>query len=95
MRASRKDRMRPFEVLGLAVIVGVFTGIVVILSTRNLTLAAIWLGVSFIAMLVLSATVVLMIQPRKRSSPTSKSSQPQRRQRRQRTRQPRVQRRSP
>jgi len=65
MTASRKDRMRPFEVIGLAVIVGVFTGIVVILSTRNLTLAAIWLGVAFIAMLVLSATVVLMIQPRK------------------------------
>jgi hypothetical protein len=57
--------MRPFEVIGLAVIVGVFTGVVVILSTRNLTLAAIWLGVAFIAMLVISATVVLMIQPRK------------------------------
>jgi hypothetical protein len=57
--------MRPFEVIGLAVIVGVFSGIVVILSTRNLTLAAIWMGVAFIAMLVLSATVVLMIQPRK------------------------------
>jgi hypothetical protein len=57
--------MRPFEVIGLAVIVAVFTGIVVILSTRDLTLAAIWLGVAFITMLVLSATVVLMIQPRK------------------------------
>jgi len=65
MTASRRDRMRPFEVIGLAVIVGAFTGVVVILSTRNLTLAAIWLGVAFIAMLVLSATVVLMIQPRK------------------------------
>jgi len=65
MTASRRDRMRPFEVIGLAVIVGVFTGIIVILSTRNLTLAAIWLGVAFIAMLVISATVVLMIQPRK------------------------------
>ena len=65
MTASRRDRMRPFEVIGLAVIVGVFTAIVVILSTRDLTLAAIWLGVAFIAMLVLSATVVLMIQPRK------------------------------
>jgi len=65
MTASRRDRMRPFEVIGLAVIVAVFTGIVVILSTRDLTLAAIWLGVAFITMLVLSATVVLMIQPRK------------------------------
>jgi hypothetical protein len=57
--------MRPFEVIGLAVIVGAFTGIIVLVSTRNLTLAAIWLGVAFIAMLVLSATIVLMIQPRK------------------------------
>lgn len=65
MTASRRDRMRPFEVIGLAVIVGVFTGIIALLSTRNLTLAAIWLGVAFIAMLVISATVVLMIQPRK------------------------------
>ncbi len=65
MTASRRDRMRPFEVIGLAVIVAVFTGIVVISTTRNLTLAAIWLGVAFIAMLVVSATVVLMIQPRK------------------------------
>jgi len=65
MTASRRDRMRPFEVIGLAVIVAVFTGIVVISTTRNLTLAAIWLGVAFIVMLVGSATVVLMIQPKK------------------------------
>ena len=65
MTSSRRDRMRPFEVIGLAVIVGAFTGVIVLVSTRNLTLAAIWLGVAFIAMLVLSATIVLMIQPRK------------------------------
>jgi len=65
MTSSRRYRMRPFEVIGLAVIVGAFTGVIVLVSTRNLTLAAIWLGVAFIAMLVLSATIVLMIQPRK------------------------------
>ena len=65
MTSSRRDRMRPFEVIGLAVIVGVFTGIIALVATRNLTLAAIWLGVAFIAMLVLSATILLMIQPRK------------------------------
>ena len=66
MTSSRRDRMRPFEVIGLAVIVGAFTGIIALVATRNLTLAAIWLGVAFIAMLVLSATILLMIQPRKR-----------------------------
>lgn len=65
MTASRRDRMRPFELIGLAVIVGIFTGIVVLMSTRNLTVSAIWMGVAFIVMLVASATVVLMIRPRK------------------------------
>jgi hypothetical protein len=65
MTASRRDRMRPFELIGIAVIVGVFTGIVVLMSTRDVTLSAIWLGVAFIAMLVISATVILMIRPRK------------------------------
>jgi NADH:ubiquinone oxidoreductase subunit 3 (subunit A) len=35
------------------------------MSTRNLTVSAIWTGVAFIVMLVASATVVLMIRPRK------------------------------
>jgi len=65
MTASRRDRMRPFELIGIAIIVGVFIGVVVLMSTRDLTVAAIWLGVGFIAMLVISATVVLMIKPRK------------------------------
>jgi len=65
MTASRRDRMRPFELIGLAVIVGVFIGVVALMSTRDLTVSAIWLGVGFIAMLVISATMVLMIKPRK------------------------------
>jgi TRAP-type uncharacterized transport system fused permease subunit len=65
MTTSRRDRMRPFELIGLAVIVGIFTGIIVLMSTRNLTVSAIWTGVAFIVMVVTSATVVLMIRPRK------------------------------
>jgi len=65
MTASRRDRMRPFEFIGLALIVGIFVGLVVLISTRDLTVSAIWLGVGFIGMLVISATVVLMIKPRK------------------------------
>jgi bacteriorhodopsin len=57
--------MRPFELVGVALIVGIFIGLVVLMSTRDLTVSAVWLGVSFIAMLVISATVVLMIKPRK------------------------------
>ena len=65
MTASRRDRMRPFELIGVALIVGIFIGLVVLMSTRDLTVSAIWLGVGFIGMLVISATVVLMIKPRK------------------------------
>lgn len=65
MTVSRRDRMRPFELIGLALIVGIFTGLVVLMSARDLTVAAVWLGVGFIGMLVISATVVLMMKPRK------------------------------
>ncbi len=65
MTTSRRDRMRPFELVGVALIVGIFIGLVVLMSTRDLTVSAVWLGVGFIAMLVISATVVLMIKPRK------------------------------
>ena len=65
MTTSRRDRMRPFELVGVALIVGMFIGLVVLMSTRDLTVSAVWLGVGFIAMLVISATVVLMIKPRK------------------------------
>ena len=65
MTKSRRDRMRPFELVGVALIVGMFIGLVVLMSTRDLTVSAVWLGVGFIAMLVISATVVLMIKPRK------------------------------
>lgn len=56
--------MRPFEFIGVALIVGIFTGLVVLVSTRDVPLAFIWLGVAFIVMLVASATIVLMVKPR-------------------------------
>jgi predicted ferric reductase len=55
--------MRPFELIGVALVVGIFVGLVVLMSTRNLTEAAVWLGITFIVVLVLAATVVLMIRP--------------------------------
>ncbi|CAB4892267.1 MAG: hypothetical protein F2808_02395 [Actinobacteria bacterium] len=63
MTATRRDRMRPFELIAVALVVGIFVGLVVLMSTRNLTESAIWLGITFIVVLVLAATVVLMIRP--------------------------------
>ena len=63
MTTSRRNRMRPFEFLALALLVGVFTGLIVLISTRDLTVSFVWLGVAFIVMLVTSATVVLVFRP--------------------------------
>lgn len=51
---SRRDRLRPVELLGISAIVAVFTGLVVLFSTRELQLAVIFLGVAFIVVVVLA-----------------------------------------
>lgn len=56
---SRRDRLRPVELLGISAIVAVFTGLVVLLSTRELMLAAIFLGVAFIVVVVVLAMLQL------------------------------------
>jgi hypothetical protein len=47
----------------LAAIVAVFIGLVVLFSTRNLELAVIFLGVSFIVSLVVIAMLSLAVKP--------------------------------
>jgi hypothetical protein len=56
---SRRDRMRPLELLGLAGTIGVFVGLVVGLATRQWILAAIFFGVIFIVSLVVLAMLSL------------------------------------
>jgi hypothetical protein len=56
---TRRDRMRPVELLGLAGAVGVFAGLVVGLSTREWILAAIFFGAIFIVSLVVLAMLSL------------------------------------
>ncbi len=56
---TRRDRMRPLELLGLAGAVGVFAGLVVGLATREWILAAIFFGVIFIVSLVVLAMLSL------------------------------------
>ena len=64
---TRRDRMRPVELLGLAAAIGVFTGLVVGLGTREWILAAIFFGVVFIVSLVVLAMLSLAV-----SSPDEK-----------------------
>ena len=60
---TRRDRMRPVELLALAAAFGVFTGLVVGLGTREWLLAVIFFGVVFIVSLVVLAMLALAFTP--------------------------------
>lgn len=60
---SRRDRTRPAELIGLAGAMAIFTGLVVLLSTRQVELTLIFLGVAFIVSLVGLAMLALAVRP--------------------------------
>ena len=56
---SRRDRLRPLELLGISGVLGVFAGLVVLMATRDLILAAIFFGVAFIVTVMVVALIGL------------------------------------
>ena len=60
---SRRDRLKPVELLVLSGVMSLFVGLTVLLSTRDLILAAIFFGVAFIVVLVVMAMFSLSIKP--------------------------------
>ena len=60
---SRRERTRPLELLGLSGVLAVFVGVVVLMSTRDLVLALIFLGIAFIVALVVLAMLALAVAP--------------------------------
>ncbi|WP_240148251.1 hypothetical protein [Leifsonia tongyongensis] len=60
---TRKDRFRPVELLVISAILAVFVGLVVLMSTRQLLLASIFLGIAFIVALVGLAMFSLAFKP--------------------------------
>jgi hypothetical protein len=60
---TRKDKIRPVELLVLSAIVAVFVGVVVAASARSIELGAIFLGVAFIVTLVTLATLAITGRP--------------------------------
>lgn len=60
---QRKDRTRPIELLALSGILGIFSGLVVLMSTREVMLALIFFGIAFIVSLVVLAMLSLTVQP--------------------------------
>ncbi|SDS10551.1 hypothetical protein [Agrococcus carbonis] len=65
---SRRQRLKPFEYLAFAGGVGVFIGLVILLAVRDVVLALVFGGIGFIATLLLTATMMLAIKPKGRSS---------------------------
>jgi protein-S-isoprenylcysteine O-methyltransferase Ste14 len=62
-KPSRKDRTRPVELLVLSGVMAVFTGLIVLMSTRDIVLSLIFLGIAFIVVLVVLAMLVLAVRP--------------------------------
>jgi VIT1/CCC1 family predicted Fe2+/Mn2+ transporter len=69
-KPSRADRFRPAELLGLAFAVGVFAGLVVLVTARDLGLAVIFLGIAFIVSLVVLAMLALVTGPQEPKGPS-------------------------
>ncbi len=59
-KPSRAERFRPAELIGLSFAAGLFAGVVVLITARDLGLAVIFLGVAFIVSLVGFAMLALV-----------------------------------
>lgn len=62
-KPSMRDVLKPVELLALAGAMGVFTGLIAFMATRDLVIGLIGLGVAFIVGLVLLAMFALSIAP--------------------------------
>lgn len=60
---SRRERVRPAELLGLSAVFAVFTGLIVLMATREFNLAAIFLCIAFIVAVVVLAMLSLASKP--------------------------------
>jgi len=58
-----RERLRPLELLGISAVLGVFAGLVVLMATREIVLAVIFLGIAFIVSLVVLAMLALSVAP--------------------------------
>lgn len=62
---SRREKLRPGELVGLAAVVAVFVGLVTFMVTRDFFLSLIFLGVTFVIDLMVLAMLMLAVTPNK------------------------------
>ena len=60
---SRRERLRPWELIAISAGLAIFAGGVVLMSTREIILALIFLGIAFIVSLVVLAMLALAVEP--------------------------------
>ncbi|TFD32962.1 hypothetical protein E3T40_12050 [Cryobacterium sp. TMT1-19] len=60
---SRSEKLKPIELVGFSAAMAVFLGLVVLMSTRDVVLALIGFGGTFILVLVVIAMLVLGMKP--------------------------------
>lgn len=63
VQPSRRDSVKPFELVAFSAILAVFTAVVIIIVTDDLRLMAIYAGIAFIASLMVLALLALTIRP--------------------------------
>jgi hypothetical protein len=62
-RPTRQEVLKPVELIVISLILGLFVGLAVLLSTRQPLLAAVFFGVAFIVSLVVIAMFTLTFKP--------------------------------
>ncbi|MBB5633087.1 cyanate permease [Cryobacterium mesophilum] len=60
---SLRDRLRPLELLTISAVIGGFTGLVILYTTREWWLAGIGFGVAFILAVMMIALLALSAKP--------------------------------
>jgi hypothetical protein len=56
---SWRDRLKPLELVGMAVVLGVFAGVVALVGSQSIELALILAGIAFIVALLVLAMLAL------------------------------------
>ncbi|TDW30171.1 hypothetical protein [Cryobacterium psychrophilum] len=60
---SRRDRLKPAELVGISGVMALFVSLTILLTTRDVVLSLIAFGITFIVALVVIAMLVLGIKP--------------------------------
>lgn len=68
---ARSDKTRPMHLVGLALLVTVFVGGIVMAVTRNIALAAIYGGGAFVVTIMTLAMIVLTMSPELPKKPSN------------------------